>query len=213
MAGLVLSNLSLDAEPEELDDGYVEYEWIGREDYLGEGSRRTRGANVTSLDGLMLGVCGERRVLVVIEWKYLETYGRDSVAVSRRGVDRVATYRPLLADPACPIVVRDLRFLFYEPYYQLMRQTLLAWQMVEHREFDATDWIHVQVIPAGNVQLRGRGGAPDELSGDGLADVWTSVLHRPDRYRLVSPTDVVRGTESIPSWNSWRSWLERRYLT
>lgn len=109
--------------------------------------RGARGANVTSLDALMCGEAKGRRVLVVFEWKYLEVYEGKSTTVSSRGTDRVAIYRPLLERPDCPITVPDFRALFYEPYDQLMRQTLLAWQMAEHDEFGATDWIHIQVIP------------------------------------------------------------------
>ena len=110
-------------------------------------------------------------------------------------------------------MVTDRRSLFYEPYDQLMRQTLLAWQMVERHEFAATDWVHVQVIPAGNTALRGRGGAPPELAGHGLADVWRAVLRDPGRYQLLSPTEVVAGVKRIPRWSAWSTWLTRRYLT
>jgi hypothetical protein len=139
----------------------------------------------------MLGVRGEQRVLILIEWKYLEAYGRESVAISKRGVDRVATYRPLLERSDCPIAVDDLRWLFYEPYCQLMRQTLLAWQMVEHDEFGATDWLHLQVVPMANTRLRGRGGAPEQLPGEGLGEAWCSVLREPARYVMLTASFMV----------------------
>jgi hypothetical protein len=69
------------------------------------------------------------------------------------------------------------------------------------------------VIPAGNTTLRGRGGAPSELAGHGLADVWSTVLRDPRRFQLLSPTEVLAGAESIPSWSAWRMWLTGRYLT
>lgn len=168
-AAQAVSSLALNLVPVHLDDGFVEYEWIGRDSYLGEVGPRTRGANITSIDAVMVGSRDGERILVVIEWKYLEEYGGRSVAMSKRGTDRVAIYRPLLERPDCPIAVADVRWLFYEPYYQLMRQTLLAWQLVEHQEFGATDWLHLQVVPLGNARLRGRGGAPRQLPGRGLA--------------------------------------------
>lgn len=213
VSAMVFKNLGLDLVPEALEDGYVEYEWIGGENYLGEGGPRVRGANVTSLDALMLGTRGPRRVLIVIEWKYLETYGVESVAVSHKGIDRIETYRPLLQRSDSPITVQDLGWLFHEPYYQLMRQTLLAWQMVEHHDFGANDWIHLQVVPMGNEKLRGRGGAPEQLLGSGLAEVWRSVLHEPARYRLVTPGDVAGGMKVPEHWRPWRGWLRERYLT
>jgi len=63
----------------------------------------------------------------VIEWKWLESYDAARVATSAGGTDRVARYQgadrgPLLAADAR----RPHKRLFYEPYYQLVRQTLLA---------------------------------------------------------------------------------------
>lgn len=152
-------------------------------------------------------------MLLVIEWKYLESYVHRSVATSARGVDRVATYRPLLERADCPIAVDDINLLFYEPYYQLMRQTLLAWQMVEHREFDAHDWLHVHVVPEGNARLRARDSAPEELAGETMSDVWRSVLGEPERYRSMTPSGLVAEIGDTARWAAWRRWLAERYLT
>lgn len=195
-----------------VDDGFVDYEWIGLASYLGEKGPRTRGANITSLDALMCGEHEDKRTLLAFEWKYLESYGVETVAVSARGTDRVATYRPLLEHPACPIEVEDIRWLFYEPYYQLMRQTLLAWQMVEHSEFGASDWLHVHVVPDLNIALRNSKAAPN-LNGDTMYEKWRSVLRRPERYHLLTPTELLEGVELDSRWSDWRRWLSRRYLT
>jgi hypothetical protein len=198
--------------PTSVEDGLVDYEWIGRESYLGERGPRTRGANITSLDAVM---CAERdgtRTLLAFEWKYLESYGLGSVATSSRGTDRVATYRALLERDDCPIRVRDIRFLFYEPYYQLMRQTLLAWQMVEHGEFGATDWLHIHVVPEKNVALRNSKAAPD-LCGETMRDKWQSVMKQPERYRLLSASELLAGVGETGRWAPWRQWIRVRYLT
>jgi len=42
----------------------------------------------------------------------------------------------------------------FDPYTQLMRQTLLAWQIAQHRHLDIDHWLHVHVIPAGNTAMR-----------------------------------------------------------
>jgi hypothetical protein len=196
------------------DGGFVAYEWIGTRSYLGERGSRTRGANITSLDALMLARrASGKTCLLVFEWKYLETYGSESVAISRRGTNRVATYAPLLAAPDCPVRVQEPAWLFYEPYYQLMRQTLLAWQMTKAREFGASEWIHAHIVPEGNVALRNRvdGCAPD-LKGVTMADAWRSVLRERGRYRLFSPAGIVP-SEVPQQWQAWRTWLKDRYLT
>jgi hypothetical protein len=67
----------VDVQPVE-DGGFVAYEWIGKDNYLDEPGARVRGANITSLDGLMYAERGDgTRVLIVIEWKYLESYARN----------------------------------------------------------------------------------------------------------------------------------------
>jgi hypothetical protein len=212
VANRIIRNLDSSLTAQRVDDGFVDYEWIGADSYLGESRLRVRGANVTSLDAIMCGGRELERTLVAIEWKYLETYGVHSIAVSDKGTNRVAIYRSLLEDPDCPIEVEELESLFFEPYYQLMRQTLLAWQMVKHSEFGATDWIHVYVVPDGNVALLHNKSAPN-LRGETTEEKWRSVLKRPERFHLVSPTHLVHGTGSIDGWTDWRTWLQERYRT
>ena len=215
VAPRLLTNVDLALEePLVLEDGgFVAYEWIGEENYLDEPGARSRGAQVTSLDALM---CGRRAgggvTLITFEWKYLESYGPESWATSSRGTDRVAIYRPLLEHRDCPITVADPTHLFYDPYEQLMRQTLLAWQMVEHREFGADDWLHVHVIPEENLALRGRSGAAPNLIGPTTGEAWQSVLKAPERYRLLTATDLLTGI-GAGRWSDWREWLRDRYLT
>lgn len=109
-------------------------------------------------------------------------------------------------------MVEDIEWLFYEPYDQLMRQTLLAWQMVEHNEFGTVDWIHLHVVPEANVALRENTAAPN-LRGTTMAEKWRSVLKQPDRYRLGTPTELVAGIGDIDGWKTWSHWLHDRYLS
>jgi hypothetical protein len=213
LARRILGNVEASLMPVQMDDGFVDYEWIGLGNYLGEPGSRTRGANVTSLDALMCGQAGGQRLLIVFEWKYLEAYGAESVATSSRGSDRVATYAPFLDDADCPIVLGDHKRVFYEPYYQLMRQTLLAWQMVKHREFGASDWVHIHVIPELNVTLRRRGKAAPALVGASMAEAWQSALKRPEQYRVMTPSELLAGVGVDGDWAEWRRWLAERYLT
>lgn len=201
-------------EPVAIEDGgFVAYEWIGAENYLSEHGSRTRGAHVTSLDALMAGRQADgTTVLIGLEWKYLESYGPESRATSAKGTDRVAIYRPLLERSDCPITADDLTYLFYDPYEQLMRQTLLLWQMAEHGEFGASDWIHVYVVPNDNLALRGRSGAAPDLVGETMGQAWQSVLKQPERYRLVTASDLLNGLGDGP-WGDWRHWLAERYET
>ena len=150
--------------------------------------------------------------LVAFEWKYLESYGPESRATSRRGTDRVAIYRPLLDQRDSPIAIDDPADLFYDPYEQLMRQTLLLWQMAEHGEFGANDWIHVHAVPTENLALRGRRAAAPQLVGESMGEAWRSVLREPERYRLMTPSELLEGLDD-GRWAEWRQWLRARYQT
>jgi hypothetical protein len=196
----------------EIDGGYVAFEWIGQGSYLGERGTPTRGANVTSLDAYIVAEMpnGSRRG-IVIEWKYTERYGAKSLLVSRAGTSRLETYRPLLERPDCPIVVEDLAALFFDPFLQLMRQTLLAWQICE-QEGKVDTWVHVHVVPAGNVELLGRVTSPG-LRGSTMSTAWASALREPARYACVTPSQLVAGTASVPSLRDWRRYLAIRYGT
>ena len=207
----------IDEEPEDGANGYVAFEWIGDQDYLGEareGAVRVRGANVTSVDALIrLTLDDGTQALLVIEWKYLECYGGESVAVSKPGTDRVKRYRTLIERPDSPFLPGESERLFYEPYYQLMRQTLLAWQAAADPKMPETTWLHRLVVPAGNLALRCRvPEAAPKLIGDTLEEAWKSALKEPERFRVVTPTEVVEGV--VPAgWQAWRHELAHRYLT
>jgi hypothetical protein len=190
-------------EPTRVEDGgFVAYEW---QPYARCAGHLARRAHVRS-------PCRRRPHPGRVRVEYVESYGRESRAISARGTDRVAIYRPLLERTGCPIAIADPAHLFFDPYEQLMRQTLLVWQMVEHGEFGATDWIHVHVVPEGNVALRGRSGAAPNLAGATMAEAWQSVLTEPGRYRLMTATALLDGVGEH-DWSEWRAWLRERYLT
>jgi hypothetical protein len=196
------------------DGGYVAYEWIGEKNYLSERGQ-TRGANRTSLDALMVAKAEDQRVFLLFEWKYTESYPRGNTrARSGRGTDRIAVYRPFLERPDCPIRVPDDRFdvLFYDPLEQLMRQTLLGWQMLKAGEHKADDWRHVLVVPDGNADLLGANPSPD-LPGDSLSDAWSGVHRNPARFSILSPSDLLEGVGPAENWREWREWLRPRYGT
>jgi hypothetical protein len=121
---------------------YVSFEWIGRENYLGErvsrGGQRSRGANCTSADSIvMFERRDKKRQIVLIEWKYTESYGGNSLKIAASGTDRAEIYRHLFEKADCPIdkeILPGFDSLFYEPFYQFMRQQFLANEMEKAHE-------------------------------------------------------------------------------
>jgi hypothetical protein len=199
-----------------VEGGFLTYEWIGERNHLGEPRWGRRGDRCTSLDAFLPLRIAEGRVLgVAIEWKYTESPHPGSEAVSKNGTSRVETYRPLLEAPNCPIDLSRLdkiENVFFDPYTQLMRQTLLAWQMVEEGEEGVDGWLHVHVVPGANVAMR-RPRAKLAAAADDLAAQWRSLLHEPDHYRLVNPTDLLAHIPPEDSPRGWREWLWVRYGT
>ena len=197
------------------EGGFVAFEWIGDKSYLNERGARTRGAKLTSIDAVVrVTLDDDTPMLILIEWKYTETYemGRE-LRYAADGTDRVERYRAMLEADSSPFLAGPPERLFYEPYEQLVRQTLLAAAMVADPDTPEVTWLHVHVIPAENLELRTRvEQAAPLLNGSTLEETWQGALRAPERYRVLTPTDVV--PEAVPTtWQEWRSGLTQRYLT
>ena len=189
-----------------LETGYVEFEVIGKGPYLGERSW-TRGASSTSVDAVMLGVRDDgERILVLIEWKYTESYGASNLYIPARA----DVYDPFVLDVESPIDIELPESLYYEPFYQLMRQALLGWRMVQEGDYDATGFIHVHVIPEENVKLRESVASP-QLDGDDMSEAWRSVLKEPERYVGISPGELLAPLASEEDSRAFLSYLDHRY--
>jgi hypothetical protein len=189
-----------------VDDGYVEFEANGAINYLAERAH-TRGANSTSVDAIMVGKKGNgKNTLFLIEWKYTETYARENKYIARRS----KLYDKLLSDPECPIATEDFESLYYEPYYQLMRQTLLGWKMVQAREYNCDEYIHLHIIPEENKELKDTVTSP-KLSGSNMSKAWKNVLRQPEKYQIISPESFIRPADVCLDTATFISYLEKRY--
>ena len=193
-----------------VDTGFVEFEKTGKIK-LGKEKSLTRGANCTSIDALMLAeyVSGERK-LVLIEWKYTESYSATSKLVGTSGKVRLDSYKDLLEKAGCPILHNNIDDLFYEPFYQLMRQTLLGWCMTNAKEYGATDWLHLHVIPKNNKALKNKITSPG-LVGVDIEGAWKSVLTDPQKYIVKSPEELLSPSRSSQDTKSLLTYLQKRY--
>lgn len=207
IASAILKNVNREIqEATMVDDGYVEFEVIGRNNYLNERSH-SRGANSTSVDAAMVGKKTDgTKVLVLIEWKYTEEYRTESKYIPARSI----IYDPLIHADESPFSVANSEILYYEPFYQLMRQTLLGWKMVQHNEYSCDEFIHLHIIPEDNDELKKRMTSPG-LSGQDISDAWKSALKQPQRYRIVSPEDFLQPGRNCSDTRSLMSYLEERY--
>jgi hypothetical protein len=148
--------------PMEAASQYISFEWIGAKNYLGEKvpktGKRTRGANYTSTDAAVMfeDEAGNRQI-ALIEWKYTESYSSTSYRVSKRGTDRTRIYAHLYEAEDCPLdktLLSDFGDLFYEPFYQLMRQQFLAHEMEKAQELGAQRVSVLHIAPGLNTDFQ-----------------------------------------------------------
>ena len=137
----------------------VEFEWLGIPRSLEGGS--TRGAQNTSVDAFVVAetVSGRRRAYL-LEWKYVEQYQStrpDFKGEGRSGDTRRLRYAEPFRAPSSsfnPEAAPELDDFLYEPFYQIMRQRLLADRMVQQRELDVYEARVVVVVPEDNRSYR-----------------------------------------------------------
>jgi hypothetical protein len=207
--------------PMESSGGFVSFEWIGLRNYLGERVRnentRTRGANFTSSDAAVMFVRSDGlRQIVLIEWKYTEAYSRSSFKTSKSGTSRVEIYRHLLEREDCPLDVQrlsNLEDLFYEPFYQLTRQQLLAHEMERAHELGADLVTTLHVAPAVNTDFQ-RVTSPNlSKFGDSVTEIWQRLLNPTDKFKSLSTEQLLGrppGEYSNGLGDRW-SYVTQRY--
>lgn len=176
------------AQVEEIESGrYLTFEYIGSKDHLNEAvdGKRTRGAHCTSVDAAFLHRNHEgTRELILVEWKYTESYGPRSIFPAKDAVRR-ERYGALLAAADSPVDAGLLPFeeLLQEPLYQLVRQQLLAHELEKAGEHGAERVRVVHVLPRANhaYQASLHGGGARGL-GSTVKEVWARLLRQPDRF-------------------------------
>jgi hypothetical protein len=194
---------------------YIACEWIGRENYLGEkiarGGNRTRGANFTSADAaVMFEQTDGKRQIVLIEWKYTESYGATSLKIAKSGTDRTTIYKPLFESDDCPInkdLLPNFDSLFYEPFYQFMRQQFLAHEMERAQERGANTVSVLHIAPARNTDFRKVTSPELEALGETAASVWKKLVRPRGRFINVS-TEQLFGKLSVDQLPEMQAWLE-----
>lgn len=209
--------IALRLDNDKTDLGFVSFEVIGKKNYLNE-RRHNRGAYSTSVDAVMLAEMQNRsRKLFIIEWKYVEQYkGKQSKLVEKGGETRKKTYLSLFQQEDCPIIIPELndtfiKGIFYEPFYQLMRQTLLANEMAKAKDFGATDYIHLHLIPTANEELKLENTSNGILRGSSLQEAWTNLLKSPDKYKAIDPKDFLEPAKRFSDAMTTIKYLEQRY--
>lgn len=212
------------------DENYVEFEFDGfnktkngGRNIIGE-KRSSRGATSTSIDAAMLAQKGGQKVLVCIEWKYVEKYSGTAVEKDSRTYRKQrSNYKELLCMSESPISMNLLKAnnnfdyekeyvkFSIEPYYQLMRQTLLAWQLTEKGNDSkvADDYMHLHIIPNRNSELLKGKTSLDISNGVDICEGWKTYLKNPNKYRHMDPRKFIETSASQHNPQLLRYLLDR----
>lgn len=188
---------------------YIQFEAVSDIDHLNEG-KLSRGRNCTSIDALIYGMHKDgRKILFPIEWKYVESYGNKNLAIGDSGTTRKVRYTELINNSS-QLKTNDHEIYYFEPFYQLMRQTLWTEQMIAHRNtetLEAEDYIHIHVIPSENRQLLNK---TYPCSKKEMEETWRSCLNDQSKYVIISPQEFVAPV-SITRYGELRKYLYNRY--
>ena len=193
--------------------GFIAFEVTSAKDHLNEGVV-SRGNNCTSIDALILA---KRKngssTLLAIEWKYTEFYPNTDKGAGKPGAVRKARYENLIANSQQLITKKDDIFYqhiyYFEPFYQLMRQTLWMEQMLKHKDTEqikADDYLHLHVIPAENTNLLNK----TYFGGKEMEATWRRCLCNKNKYKIISPKDLLSPLDRT-KYGDLLKYLETRY--
>lgn len=195
-------------------DWFVAFEWIGLQDHLNEApatGARTRGANATSTDAAVRFRVDGRIEIALIEWKFGEVYGAPISAAGN--ATRLERYGAIAFAPDGPVrsdFGLALEDFFWEPFYQMIRQQMLATQMARARELSAERVRVLHISPAGNTPLHAVTAPALRRFGSDAFEVFRSLLVRPDDFVCRSIEEVFAPLlDRGPS--AWADYLRQRY--
>ncbi len=189
---------------------YIQFEAVSNVDHLNE-KNLIRGRNCTSIDALIYGKHKDgKKILIVIEWKYVELYGNEDKASGERGTTRKKRYNELINNSQ-QLKTEDYNTFYYEPFYQLMRQTLWSEQMIAQSKDEiikGDDYIHIHVIPRENKELLEKRYAP---SGKNMEDTWRFLIKDQSKYKIITPKDLFEPISYIEEHGNLMNYLQKRY--
>lgn len=194
------------------DTGYIAFEFIcDNAKLLGEDDASARrGEFCTSIDAFIIGLKNEKKILIPLEWKFTEEYlkSENKALEPRKGKVRQSRYNHLIAKSSQlknPVVFEDSIY-YYEPFYELMRQTLLVEQMIANGIAD--DYIHTVVIPSENKELLENNYT---ISQNNLESSWRNHLLDQTKFKIIDSKQVRQLIENLPEYANLSAYLNSRY--
>jgi hypothetical protein len=203
---------------------YIAFEVVSDTDHLNE-KCSSRGTMCTSVDALIYAEHKDgKKYLVPVEWKYTECYSDKDYSIEDRkepkfekegkGKERLRRYSELITNsPQLKTLCSyENSVYFFEPFYQLMRQTLWAEQIIAHKDSEtmkADDFIHIHVIPQENKDLLNK---TYRCSDKGMEETWRENLQNQNKYQIVTPKELLGSIDKI-KYGELINYLTKRYWT
>ncbi|MFB6317310.1 hypothetical protein [Saccharicrinis sp. FJH54] len=198
---------NIDKEP-----GFISFEYTYKnEKLLNENDKGSkRGKFCTSIDAFVIAQRMDKKVLIPIEWKYSESYldGVNKALEYRKGKTRQKRYNHLITVSDQLKTFSNLAdsVYYYEPFYELMRQTLLVEQMI--REGLADEYMHVLVVYPENEDLLEN---VYSFSQSNLETTWRSCLADQNKFKVVDKNNILNLLSLLPAYSELYNYLKLRY--
>ncbi|MEI8390526.1 MAG: hypothetical protein WCG23_11670 [bacterium] len=219
------------------DSGNVLFEWIGPiRSPIGENDGYMRGCHRTSIDAYILAKVNGKNTQILIEWKFTESYAsrhNTGKFLGAKGIERLARYAPIIAkerEYGNEILFNmqemdtwGLYDICYEPFYQLLRQHLLAQQTlgVKFGDHYVEDYIVMHLSHSQNKKLNVLTASQAEYSkgfekyiGQEIHEIWHSLLSESHKHRFIGEYwDLCfQKYDAPPELKPWSNYISERYL-
>ena len=205
-------------ETDQFSPAYIQFEAVSDKDNLNE-VKPTRGNYCTSIDALVFALHKNgSKWIIPIEWKYTEYYNNQNKAfegykadpINCKGEIRKRRYTNLI-NMSAQLKNTDHDCYYYEPFYQLMRQTLWAEQLIRNKDNEtikADNYLHVHIIPSENKDLLDK---VYKCSQGNMELTWKSHLKDTSKYIIISPEKLLSNCLNDSKYTELEGYLRERY--
>ena len=200
---------------------FIAFEWIGDINYLNEepkiGGYRLRGAGNTSIDAMMMyESVNNEKVMLLVETKYSESYGASYKRFRSDGTDRIRNYKDFFYGPSSPInhdIAPNLSDFLYEPFYQLLRHSLLASEIMKTGKPKVSRVQVVHLAVNQNKDLLAVTSPRFRQLGKTTYEVWSKLLKDPSTFSLISTESFFKAInlETDRDLEPWALFMKNRY--
>ena len=185
----------IDDDPE----SYISFEFAFHNDewLMENDSGAKRGTMCTSIDAMILAEKDGAKWLIPIEWKFTERYDRED----KTNRERLKRYKHHIESSKRLQIPDDgiaHSAYFIEPNYELMRQTLLCEQIIEHGY--AKDFFHINIIPTKNTELR-----------KAVETEFMPLLTKEAKFRIIDPQELLSPLKGNDDYKELLEYLQTRY--